>query len=221
MRTTRSLFAVAGAAAALAMAAVSPASADGAVLTTGSAGGPAVAVGDVLNASLAGGTAATLYSSATGTSGVSCASSAFTATATDNPAAPGTATESLTGQTFDSSSCTSNVAGVLGVGGITVDNLPYVTTVASDGTVTVAPAAGSTIQTTVKLRTLLGTVTCVYQAPSLTGTASNTDNGITFGSQHFTKSSGSSLCFGNGYFTAKYAPVTDTSVVGSPAVYVN
>jgi hypothetical protein len=221
MRTTRSLFAVAGAAAALTMSAVSPASADGAVLTIGSAGGPAVAVGDVLNASLAGGTAATLYSSATGTSGVSCASSAFTATATDNPAAPGTATESLTGQTFDSSNCTSNVTGVLGVRGITVDNLPYVTTVASDGTVTVAPAAGSSIQTTVKLRTLLGTITCVYQAPSLTGTTSNTDNGITFGSQHFTKSSGSSLCFGNGYFTAKYAPVTDTGVAGSPAVYVN
>jgi hypothetical protein len=218
MRTPRSLLAVAGAAAALAMAAASPASADGAVLT---AGGTAVAVGDVLNASLAAGTTATLYSSATGTSGVSCASSTFTATVTDNPAAPGTATESLTGHSFDSSSCTSNVIGVLGVTGITVDNLPYTTTVASDGAVTVTPAAGSTIQTTVKLRTLLGTITCVYQAPSLTGTASNTDNGIAFTSQQFTKVSGSSLCFANGYFTAKYAPVTDTSQAGSPVVSVN
>ncbi|MER6122870.1 Tat pathway signal sequence domain protein [Streptomyces sp. NPDC001795] len=221
MRTTRSLLAVAGAAAALAVAAASPASADGAVLTTGSAGGTAVAVGDVLNASLASGTAATLYSSATGTSGVSCGTSTFTATVTDNPAAGGTATESLTGHTFDSSSCTSNVIGVLGVSSITVDHLPYTTTVASDGTVTVTPAAGSTIQTTVKLRTLLGSITCVYQAPSLTGTASNTDNSIAFTNQQFTKSSGSSLCFSNGYFTAKYAPVSDTGQSGSPAVYVN
>ncbi|MGW5062198.1 Tat pathway signal sequence domain protein [Streptomyces sp. NPDC004096] len=221
MRTPRPLLAVAVAAAALALTAASPASADGTVLTTGGAGGDAVAVGDILNASLASGTAATLYSSATGTSGVSCASSTFTAAVTDNPAAPGTATESLTGHTFDSGSCTSNVTGVLGVTGITVDNLPYTTTVASDGTIDVAPAAGSTIQTTVKLRTLLGSVTCVYQAQGLTGTASNTDNSITFTGQRFSKTSGSSLCFANGYFTAKYAPVTDSGRTDSPAVFVN
>lgn len=219
---TRSLLALAGAAVALSLSAAVPASADDApVLTTGSTGGTAVATGDVLNASLATGTAATLYSSATGTSGVSCTKSTFTATVTDNPAAPGTATESLTGHTFDSSTCTSNVIGVLGVTSIQVDNLPYTTTVASDGTVTVTPAAGSTIQTTVKLRTLLGSVSCVYQAPSLAGTASNTDNSIAFAAQHFTKTSGSSLCFANGYFTAKYAPVVDTSQPDSPAVFVN
>ncbi|MGW3494436.1 Tat pathway signal sequence domain protein [Streptomyces sp. NPDC001020] len=217
MRTTRSLLALVGATAALAVAAASPASASGAVLTT--TDGTAVAVGDVLNASLTGVTAATLYSSATGTSGVSCTSSAFTATVTDNPAAPGTATESLTGHTFDN--CTSNVAGVLKVSGITVDNLPYTTKVASDGTVTVTPAAGSTIQTTVKLSTLLGTITCVYRAPSLTGTANNPDQSLAFDSQHFTKVSGTSLCFNDGYFTAKYAPVTDTSLPGNPVVEVN
>ncbi|WP_369249900.1 Tat pathway signal sequence domain protein [Streptomyces sp. R41] len=219
---TRSLLALIGVAAALSVSATVPASAaDTPVLTTGAAGGTPVATGDVLSASLASGTAATLYSSSTGTSGVSCAASTFTATVADNPAAPGAATESLTGHTFDSSTCTSNVTGVLGVTSITVDNLPYTTTVASDGTVTVTPAAGSTIQTTVKLRTLLGSITCVYQASSLSGTASNTDNSIAFTNQQFTKTSGSSLCFGNGYFTAKYAPVTDTSQSGSPAVFVN
>ncbi|MEU6367925.1 Tat pathway signal sequence domain protein [Streptomyces sp. NPDC046931] len=218
MRTPRSLLALTGAVVALALSAASPASADSAVLI---AGGAAVAVGDVLNASLAGGTSATLYSSATGTSGVSCTSSAFTATVTDNPAAPGTATESLTGHTFTSSSCTSNVTGVLGVTSITIDNLPYTTTVASDGTLTVTPAAGSTIRTTATLRTLLGTITCVYQAPSLTGRADNADNSLTFTNQQFTKASGSSLCFANGYFTAKYAPVTDTSQPGNPVVSVN
>jgi hypothetical protein len=215
---TRTLITLVGTVAALSIPAAVPASAaDTAVLTTGSLGGTAVAVGDVLSAPLAGGTSATLYSSSTGTSGVKCTSSTFTATVTDNPAAPGTATESVSGQTFDSSSCTSNVTGVLGVKSITVDNLPYTTSVASDGTLAVTPASGSTIQTTVNLTTLLGSITCVYQAPSLTGTASNTDNSINFTSQQFTKTSGSSLCFSSGYFTAKYAPVTDNGA----AVYVN
>ncbi|MGW3207725.1 Tat pathway signal sequence domain protein [Streptomyces sp. NPDC001135] len=215
---TRSLLALAGTATALALAVAAPASADGsAVLTAGSAGGAAVATGDTLTAPLASGTSATLYSSATGTSGVTCKSSQFTATVTGNPTAPGTATESVTGHTFDAGSCTSNVTGVTGVSSITVDHLPYTATVASDGTLTVSPAAGSTIQTTVKLRTLLGTITCVYQAPGLTGKTDNSDSSIGFTNQQFTKASGSSLCFANGYFTAKYAPVTD----GGARVYVN
>jgi hypothetical protein len=214
---TRTLLTLAGTVAALTLSAVPASAADVTVLTTGSTGGTAVAVGDVLTAPLASGTAATLYSSATGTSGISCTNSQFTATVTDNPAAPGTATESLSGHTFDSSSCTSNVVGVLGVSSITVDDLPYTTTVASDGTVTVTPAEGSTIQTTVRLSTLLGTITCVYQAPSLIGTAGNDDNSINFDDQQFTKSSGSSLCFANGFFTAKYAPVTDNGEL----VFVN
>ncbi|MFG2129924.1 Tat pathway signal sequence domain protein [Streptomyces sp. NPDC048751] len=210
---TRSLLTLVGTVAALSLPAVAPASAaDTAVLT---AGGNAVAVGDVLTASLASGTTATLYSSATGTSGVSCSSSQFTATVTDNPTAPGTATESLTGHTF--SNCSANVLGVLGVTGITVNNLNYTTSVSSDGTVSVTPAAGSTIQTTVVLRTLLGSINCVYQAPSLSGTADNADNSIKFTAQEFTKVSGSSLCFAKGYFTAKYAPVSD----GTTPVTVN
>jgi len=148
---------------------------------------------------------------------VSCTTSQFTATVADNPAAPGTATESVTGHSFDASSCTSNVTGVLGVSSIVIDNLPYTATVTSAGTLTVSPPSGSTIQTTVKLRTLLGSVTCVYRAASLTGTASNSDSSIAFTNQQFTKFSGSSLCFANGYFTAKYAPVTDAGA----RVYVN
>ncbi|MFE7169131.1 Tat pathway signal sequence domain protein [Streptomyces sp. NPDC057616] len=215
---TRTLVTLVGAVAALSIPAAVPASAaDTPVLTTGSVGGTAVAAGDVLTAPLASGTNATLYSSATGTSGVTCSSSTFTASVTDNPAAPGTATESVSGQSFDSSSCTSNVLGVTGVSSITVDNLPYTTTVASDGTLTVTPASGSTIQTTVKLKTLLGSITCVYQAASLTGTASNDDSSIAFASQQFTKTSGSSLCFSSGFFSAKYAPVTDNGAT----VYVN
>ncbi|MFC8094492.1 Tat pathway signal sequence domain protein [Streptomyces sp. NPDC057301] len=210
----RTLLTLAGTVAALGLA-VPASAADTPVLTT--TDGAAVAVGAVLDANLASGTAATFYSSATGTSGISCTRSAFSATVTDNPAAPGAATESLTSHTFDTSGCTANVTGVLGVSGITVDNLPYTTSVSSDGTVTVTPAAGSAVQSTVKLRTLLGTITCVYQAPSLSGTASNADNSIAFTNQPFTKTSGSSLCFSNAYFTAKYAPVTSSGL----AVNVN
>ncbi|MFJ8079968.1 Tat pathway signal sequence domain protein [Streptomyces sp. NPDC096205] len=213
---TRTLLSLAAAAAALTLPLAAPAGAvAGPVLTTGSAGGTPVAVGAVLSAPLASGTAATFYSSATGTSGVSCTTSQFSATVTGNPTAPGTATESLTAHTF--AGCTSNVSGVLGVNSITVQNLPYGTTVTSAGVVTVSPPSGSTIRTTVSLRTLLGNVSCVYQGAGLTGAASNADNSITFSNQPFSKVSGSSLCFSNAYFSAKYAPVTTSGA----AVFVN
>ena len=207
-------------AAALALAGALPASAAGTVLTTGSAGGTAVAVGDVLTAPLASGTNATFYSSTTGTSGVSCAASQFSATVQSNPAASGTATESLTAQSF--SSCTSNVIGVTGVKSITVNGLPYNTSVSdsSGDPVTITPSSGS-IQTTVVLNSLLGTITCVYTGPSLSGSADNTNNSISFSNQHFTKSSGPGTCFTDAYFSAQYGPVSDTSQSGSPLVFVN
>ncbi|WP_030313667.1 hypothetical protein [Streptomyces sp. NRRL B-3229] len=216
----RSLVSLTAAAAALALpvavAASAPAAADDvAVLTTGTVGGPGVAEGSTITASLASGTSATLYSTATGTSGITCGTSTFTATVGSNPTAPGTAVESLTGQTFGN--CTSNVIGVLGVTSITVNNLAYNTDVSSDGAVSVTPTSGP-IQTTVVLRTLLGSVSCVYQAAAgLSGTADNSDNSIKFSNQQFTRTSGSSLCPANGFWTAKYSPVT----AGGEAVYVN
>ncbi|WP_320781273.1 Tat pathway signal sequence domain protein [Streptomyces sp. CRN 30] len=216
---TRTLLALTAAVAALALPATGTAvAADNTVLTTGSAGGTAVAVGTTLIAPLQSGTNATFYSSATGTSGVSCSGSQFTATVTGNPTAPGTATESVTAHTFTAATCSSNVIGVLGVNSITLGNLPYSATVSSAGAVTVTPPSGSTVQATVNLRTLLGSVNCVYQAPSLSGTASNTTNGISFDDQQFTKVSGSSLCFANGFFTATYAPVKTS---GGATVFVN
>ncbi|MGW0581853.1 Tat pathway signal sequence domain protein [Streptomyces sp. NPDC002920] len=204
---------------ALAFLPATTASADDAVLTYGSATGNAVSVGDVLTASLASGTTATLATSSNGTSGVTCTASTLSATVTDNPAAPGAATESATAQTFGG--CTSNVFGVRGVQSITVNDMPYTTSAASDGTVTVTPASDSAIQTTVVLSTLLGSVTCVYQAPSLSAVSSNSDTSLTFTNQVFTKVSGSLLCTSKGYFTATYAPVVDSSVSDAPAVYTN
>ncbi|MFF2044420.1 Tat pathway signal sequence domain protein [Kitasatospora sp. NPDC058170] len=222
MRIRRTLGTAALAALALATAAVTPAQAAApAVLTYGGPGGTAAAVGDVLTADLVPGTYATFYSSASGTSGIKCAVSAFSATVTSNPAAPGVAVEQLNSHTFGS--CSANVLGVTGVQSVTVNNLPF-TNAVSDGAgnpVTLSPTAGP-LQTTVVLKTILGTITCVYRAPgSISGTTSNTAQTIGFASQAFNKFSGPSTCFAAGYFTATYGPVLDTSVAGNPHIYVN
>ena len=188
------------------------------VLTHTSLGGPNVNVGDVLTSGLKTGTVVTFYSSATGTTGVKCSVSSFSATVLTNPPAGGTATESLTAQTFGS--CTSNVVGVTSVLSVAVNNLPYNASVnGSTKAVTITPGPTGPVQTTVRLGTILGTITCVYRANSVTGAASNTDNSITFTNQAFTKFSGPSTCFANGFFSATYAPVRDSSVVGSPIVF--
>lgn len=188
-----------------------------AVLTYGSAAGTDVPVGDTLSAGLAEGTAVTFTSAPDSTSGVTCTTSSFTATVTANPAAPGVAQESLDAQSF--SDCTSNVFGILSVDGVTVDNLPYA--VALDDTAGTATVTGTPIQTTVVLSTLLGQITCQYQAASITATVTAGTSGIGFADQAFTKTAGPGLCFANGYFSAQYAPVVDTSQADSPAVFVN
>ncbi|MBQ0979033.1 MULTISPECIES: Tat pathway signal sequence domain protein [Micromonospora] len=206
--------------------AATPASADpsaalaGNVLTYPTAGGTAVAVNDVIQASLKTGTNATFYNSTSGTTGIRCAASSFSAKVLTNPTAPGTATESLTAQSFGS--CTTNVFGTTGVQSIALNNLPYATSVTSAGVVKITGTTAAPVQSTVVLSSLLGTITCVYRTStnSLTGAAVNTTNSITFTNQPFTKFSGPSLCFGTAYFSATYSPVRD-STKGNAAVYVN
>jgi hypothetical protein len=184
-----------------------------------------VPVGDTLAASLRTGTSVTFFSTAGGSTGVTCHTSTFSATVTGNPVTPGTATESLNTQTF--SDCVENIIGVTSVVSVAVNNLPYGTTV--NGTtkvVTVSGTAAAPIQTTVRLQTILSPnpITCVYRSAgtSITGTASNIpDNSITFTSQQFNRFSGPSICFANGFFSAIYAPVRDTSQAGSPVVFTN
>jgi len=92
-----------------------------AVLFTTTGGGTNVPVNATLNAALKTGTTAN-FTAGSGT--VKCSASTFTAKVVTNPAAGGTATESLTGQTF--SSCTATgIAGVTGVQSVTVNGLPY------------------------------------------------------------------------------------------------
>ncbi|GAA0537472.1 hypothetical protein GCM10010172_18560 [Paractinoplanes ferrugineus] len=219
MRKYLYLAGVAGAALGATLLASTAYAATGAVLTVGAAGGTNVAVGDTVTASLATGTKATFYSTATGTSGVSCSTSSFSSTVTANPAAPGVATETIDAQTF--ANCTSNIIGTLGVRSVTLNNLAYHATIdGASGAVAIAPGAGP-IQATVVITTLLGTITCVYQpvVTSLAGAADNATNSIKFTNQQFNKISGSSLCLSSAYWTARYSPVTDTTQGGS--VFVN
>ncbi|MFJ7909255.1 Tat pathway signal sequence domain protein [Kitasatospora sp. NPDC096204] len=222
MRISRTLATAALASLALTGAAVAPAQAAGAVLTTGSPSGPAVAVGDVLTANLVSGTYATFNNSATGTTGVKCAASSFSATVTSNPAAPGSAVERLDTQTFGS--CTSNVVGVTGVKSITVTNLPFTNTVsdAPGNPVKLTPGAAGVMGTTVVLNTILGSINCNYQnSTGINGTTSNTGNTIGFSGQPFTLASGPSLCFPTGYFSATYGQVIDITAPGQPVLFVN
>lgn len=223
----RTCLALAAAAAALTAGAVPASAAPGPlaatpVLTTGGADGTPVAVGDVLVAPLVANTRATFYSTTTGSTGVTCAVSQFTASVLGNPAAPGTATESLTGHTFGS--CTSNVTGVTSVKSLTVGNLAYNVSVGSGAGNPVAITAGSAgpIRATAVLNSWFGTLTCSYQlSGEFTGSADNATHGLVFRNEHFVKSGGSSLCPADGYFSASYGPVTDSSQPGSPVVHVN
>ncbi|MEU4567195.1 Tat pathway signal sequence domain protein [Micromonospora sp. NPDC023956] len=193
------------------------------VLTHTGVGGPDVRVGDVAQAKLKAGTTANLYSGLTSTTRVSCAESTFTASIRTNPVAPGTATASLTAQTFGS--CTSTIPGTFGASKVVVDNLPFATAISSGGAVKVSGTNAAPIQVTVTLQNAIGALTCVYRANgnTISGVASNASaaTSIAFTHQPFTRVSGPNTCFAAAYFSATYAPVRDISQPGSPIIYVN
>jgi hypothetical protein len=219
MRKHRLLAAAAGGAALACLFTAQPALADdNNVLTSGSVAGTAVAAGATISSSLVSGTNAAFATTAGGTSGMFCTTSAISSVVGDNPAAPGSATA---GSTLSLSGCSvTGIFGVLGVNSVTINNQPYATAINSDGSVTVSGTETAPIRATLNLRTLLGSVNCVFSATgnAITGAADNTDNSISFTGQQFDRTSGSSLCSATVYFTAKYAPVSDDA--GSP-VFVN
>ena len=195
------------------------AEAAGHVLTIKKTGGTAVKVGAVLKSGLAKGTSAVFT---LGTQKLTCKSASFSAKVTTNPPKPGTAKESLTAQKLGK--CTINVAGIT-LKSIKVNNLPY--------KVSVSDAKGHPVKITghSKTKPIKVTVTvtfqgnpivCSYKATTVKGAASNKGNKITFTKQKFTKASGGSLCpAGPALFTATFGPVVDSSVTGSPKVFVN
>jgi hypothetical protein len=194
------------------------------VLTTGKAGGPAVAPKAVLKASLKSRTSVVFQ---TNLGKLTCSKSTFTAKVVSNPAKgtakkPATATESITAETF--SGCKISVAGVT-IKSQSVANLPYNAAI-SDAKGNPVKISGRT-----KAKPLLLTVvvqigtgkpfSCGVKAASIAGAASNKGNVIAFVKQKFTKASGGAFCPASGTFSATYGPVKDTSVKGSPAVFVN
>jgi hypothetical protein len=189
------------------------------VLTTGRVGGPAVKPGAVLKASLARGSVV-LFNNNLGK--LTCTRSTFTAKVVTNPARPGTAKESITAETF--SGCKISIRGVT-IMSQSVGNLPY--------NATVSDAKGHPVHISgrSKAKPLLLTVTvkigagapfkCSVKAASIVGSASNRGSVTAFVKQKFTKAAGGVFCPASGTFSAAYGPVRDSSVKGSPAVFVN
>jgi hypothetical protein len=192
------------------------------VLTTGKVGGKAVAPKAVLKASLKPRTSVVF---STNLGKLTCTKSTFTAKVISNPAKgarPATATESITAETF--SGCRISVKGVT-IKSSSVGNLPY--------NAAISDAKGNPVKISgrSKAKPLLLTVvvqigtgkpfSCGVKAASIVGAASNKGNVIAFVKQKFTKASGGAFCPASGTFSATYGPVKDTSVKGSPAVFVN
>jgi hypothetical protein len=186
------------------------------VLTITKVGGTNVAVGAKLSASLKSGTKAVFSDGTAGS--VSCAKSTVAESVTANPAKPGTAKVSVTGITL--STCTASISGIT----VTVKS---VTDYKAPFKGTVSDATGFPVTVTKPGFTVVAsadgeTVTCTYTAAKITGAASNTGSAVAFKDQAFKVLSGSnSLCPSGGDLTVTYAPVKDTSVKGSPKVFVN
>ena len=208
----RSLVVIAAAAPLLAVIPAAANAAPSSVLTNGRPGGPAVRVGAMLTAGLQGRAVFLVPGTRVG---ISCRRAGVTDRVVRNPAAPGTAVELLTGQTFGR--CSSSIPGTTGVRSVSVLHLPYRTTISSRGRqVTIFNAS-----TRLTLNTVVGPLTCSYHAGRLHGTAVNTGSRIVFIAQLFRLSSGSRACPSGGSFSASFGPVTNRSVRGGPPVFVN
>ena len=219
MRTYLRLTVLAASAVVIASPMIPADAATGHVLTIGKAGGTAVKTGAVLKSGLAKGTSAVF---SLGTEKLTCKAGALSAKVVTNPVKPGTATESLTAQSF--SKCTINVSGVT-FKSLKALNLPYkvsVSDAAGDPVKVTGQSSSKPVAFTAVATAGTLTVTCTYKASTVTGHASNTGNKISFSKQKFTFASGNTIaCPKSANFTATLGPVTDSSVSGSPKVFVN
>jgi hypothetical protein len=193
------------------------------VLTTVKVGGPNVKVKDVLQSSLKPRTV--LVFAQVGVArpiSLKCAKSTITSKVTANPVKPGTAVESVTGDTV--TACKANTPLVVSVT-VTATKLPYKSTVsdARGFPVTVfAPAA--TLHIVPAPSTKIKPFNCNYSAKTIKGNASNTGSLISFSKQIFNlvaAGSNTILCPKTGALTVTYGPVVDLSVARHPHVFVN
>ncbi len=194
------------------------------VLTTTKAGGTNVKAKAVLAASL---TAKTDVDFAAGSNlTATCSDSSISFTVTSNPAKPGTADLSLTKE--PSSKC--KVGGAFGsdVSSISVSlaKPPYKATISDKAGKAGFPVSVSSPVVEVTATAEGTSVVCLFTTKTLSGTFSNKTNGISFSKQTLTlvTKGSNSLCSAVGTsstFSASYSPVKDSSVKGSPKVFVN
>lgn len=188
------------------------------VLTVGKAGGTAVKVGAKLTASLVKGTTATF---SLGSMKLTCKVASFSATVTSNPTKPGKALESITAQSI--SKCKTNVAGIT-IKSTKASNLPWKAS-ASDAKGDPLVITGQSAKKPIELSATaaLGTssVTCSYKATTVKAAGSNKGNTVTVTKQKFSRIGTNAICPASASFSAVFGPVKDTSVKGSPAVFVN
>jgi hypothetical protein len=197
------------------------------VLTYGKAGGTNVAAKSILTAGLSGKSEAVFASGSTAT--VSCKTSTITVKVVKNPTAKGTATESLTAQTFSKCSVSGSEASLIVSISLALTKGTYGVTVSdktkSDPVVVSKPSA--TVKVTLAKSVGGGTLTCIYNAKSVSGAESNKHQTVTFTNQtlKLISSEDKSLCSAlpSAQFSATYGPVVDNSVKGKkkPAVFVN
>lgn len=193
------------------------------------------APGDSLTGSLAAGTTNTFKFTSNGnTVTITCTNAVLHATPVTNPAAPGTATVSISTLTFNDGStpCT-----LTGLSGVTVVSA----VLKADTTASASVTDGSTPQfiitslnEAVTLHTGVGNIICDYgtntKVPSIAGNVTNPNSSGTGGTIAFNADpvalvSGSSFCGASGSvgsFTATFGSILDTSVTtGNQAVYDN
>jgi hypothetical protein len=217
--------AVAGAVAAALAIPLSASASASAILSVGS-GGPAVASGDALSGTQT--VSATFVNSGSSSQKVTCTGSTLAATAGDNPAPTGQATETNSSQAFSGCSI-SGVFGATGVNSITTNASPscqwnvVVDDTTSPATVTISPATASgcptSIIATVSVQTLFGAQTCTYSPTNgnIVGSSAEGSTTLDFSNVSFSKQSGPGTCFGTVLFTESYG-ITDTTQGGGSVV---
>lgn len=191
------------------------------VLTINKKGGPAVKPGAILKAGLLTGTKA-VFSLGSGTGKLTCSSGKLVTKVATNPVRPGKATGSVTAQSFSSCVLSGAPAGVT-FKSLKSANMPFHFTV-SDATGDPVAITGQSSTKPVNFTSTVsfngGDIACTFKSAKVAGhaTAGNT---VTFTKQKFTFASGSIFCPATAFFTATFGPVKDTSVTGSPRVFVN
>jgi hypothetical protein len=210
--------------AAATVAEASPAASKTDVLTTGKVGGTNVAAKATLSASLP--KKGTVTFSVGSIFGASCPTASMTFSVVKNPAKPGSASLNLTKSTVGGK-C--KFSGTLGPDvtslSMSLKKAPYAATIsdAKGDPVTITNEVVKVVVVT--SISGVGTLTCYYTAKTLKGAYSNKNSGISFSKQKLTlvKSGSSADCedVKSATYKATYAPTKDTSVKGSPSVFVN